>query len=167
MIPLKEAINIFEQRKIDRYRLDTWKDYACFGEGRVLGLDVISIPYMRYSLLSYIKKQYLDNNEVIVIKGELQLYGKYPGVSRYGETYNELTYNKIYRVQFPIDSLNDTKEEVKNLDFFENYDYESIYNPSTNYTVMRDRLSNNIIYTDISVDNEEFKEFLDKIFGTE
>ena len=175
MISIKEAINIFEQYKIDWFRGTPFGNFNGhqFGTERptsfCLGPTEKGHHIMGKNLLHYINRRYPDSTFQSIIPGELQLYGKKNNPSIEGKTYNELEYIRIY-LDFP--EMEDETLELgilTNLDWirtqlFENYDYKTMYNPSTNYTVMGNRKTNNIQYVDISVDNKEFKEFLDNLY---
>jgi len=163
MIPIKEAINIFEQCKIDWLRGFVLPDQQFGVETQLQAHFHNDHKIMGKSLLSHEKIKYFkktkDGLESIFGEG-LQLYGKNLEFSKEGYLYNELKYEKIYRTVYDI-------EELNVLDLFENYDYQEMYNPSINYTVMGYRENNIILYVDISVDNKEFKDFLNSLFTKE
>jgi hypothetical protein len=166
MIPIKNAINLFEQYKIDFYRNNNpepfeyeFSDKMDYKDKEVnFATNFQTAGCNGETLLSFIKKKYYlpcTSEEEFKIIGKLQLYGKKFSQSIDGINYNEQKYIKIY--------LNYYVDEIKRSDLFENYDYLEIYNHSTNYTVIGDRVLNAIYYMDISVDNKEFKNFLEEL----
>jgi hypothetical protein len=181
MIPIKDAITIFEQHKIN-YIMDNNPGLADYSFGKEPQTYYLENKASGKDLLSFIKKKHINDidgvnyiNSENTIFGDLQLYGKEykreiarltdPLLYSLDARYEEI-YPKWYPVvdphnEFPNEFLKNSKT-VYNL--YENYDYHSIYNPSTNYTVMKDNHTGTITYVDISVDNEEFKQFLEKIF---
>ncbi len=169
MIPIKEAINIFEQCKIDWLRGFIPEEPQFGIERQVLGNFIDKNKIMGKPLLFYTKKRYIKNT----ILGKLQLYGKNYKLSMEGKSYNELEYIKVYLTA--VKEENDLLELrvlkypdiYDSNELFENYNYVSMYNPSTNYTVIGDRRIHYIEYMDISVDNNEFGDFLNNLFTKE
>lgn len=202
MIPIKEAITIFEQHKIDQIRnsdlikfsselytsgfsapeyiigkIKEWVDYE----------DGYGTFKPKNNLLSYLKKIYHREGKEPHIDEGLSLYGKKVTCisrvdSKYEEIYiwNYFPTGEYWEIEcdfsieaYKVKRFTDLNEKVKSVkeaiftDLFENYNYEEIYNPSTNYTVMGDKVTNTITYMDICVDNTEFKTFLESEFNND
>lgn len=200
MIPIKEAITIFEQYKINQIRdnnpiifktsFDEFSAHKYIIDKVIEWLPLnkdyaISIPIIKpnKSLLSFLKKKYHRLNKEPLFGEGLALYGKkviYTDFRpRATHDYEEIYYwnyheDKESEIEFDfstdaskVKNYIDLNEEISVVkesiftDLFENYDYQEIYNLSTNYTVMGDKVTNTICYMDISVDIKEFKTFLD------
>lgn len=191
MIPLKEAVNIFEQRKISLMRDNNHHIFNVFHsnlEGRFSSYDYIICkvkewigekefpqyfpPQMGKGLLDYVSIFYLGDKDCYDCGSTegIFLYGK--GV-RYGD-YNEIVeidhkYTRTKRHFYINKSSKYTpciETRVGYLEdqdylIFENYNYDEIYNPTINYTVQGNKKSNIIKYVDISVDEDELKTFLE------
>lgn len=207
MIPIKDAITIFEQHKIEQLRnSDFLKFEADFFMGDFSAPNYIlcltkqwlDIPgeedrvrsfKPKRPLLSFLKKRYhRDDKEPLFDEG-LPLYGKkvtyIDGKPIGSNEYEEVCKHNYYatseqeiELDFKtgeckagkLNTLSSNKnEQLKEnpilTTLFENYDYQEIYNPSINYTVMGDIENNVIAYMDICVDNTEFKTFLESEFA--
>lgn len=165
MIPLKEAINIFEQYKISLMRDSNPHIFHAHSFGGFSSYDYIIsktyewleiedipqiIPHsMGKGLLEYVSKKYYKSEGTTSIHKELQLYGKKPNSEEFIEVY----------INYYEDSSKIENKEPCQL--FENYSYDGFYNYSINYTVMGDIETNKISYIDISVDENELKTFLE------
>lgn len=196
MIPIKEAINIFEKHKIEKIKNDNPLLYR--SEWEMSGFSTINyiiqkiteIPFEnRYpndsiniaakSLLKLVSKRYNRPDRDPHIQEGLQLYGKaHTEISETPYGNSEIEFEKIYKEYYPLTSeeieialksdkisLDDIKKEDKiPCELFENYDYDSFYNSSINYTVMGSKHENKIRYTDISVKFGELMELIDREF---
>lgn len=190
MIPLKEAINIFEQHKISLMRDKNPHIFHTSSFGGSTGfssydyiisktyewLEIEDIPQiipssMGKGLLDYVSKEYRGGMEVFYEFTEgFLLYGKSVRYNTYNgflDISNEYTYTRRH---FYIDGSSKYKPcietgigylEDPDYLIFENYNYNEIYNPTINYTVQGNKESNIIKYIDISVDENELKTFLE------
>lgn len=191
MIPLKEAINIFEQHKISLMRDKNPHIFHTSSFGGSTGfssydyiisktsewLEIEDIPQiiphsMGKGLLDYVSKKYYKSDGTSSIHKELQLYGKKPNSKEFIEVYINYYENSSQEIEFNLKDRffklikksisNSNKIENKEpCQLFENYNYDGFYNYSINYTVMGDIETNKISYIDISVDENELKTFLE------
>lgn len=202
MIPIKDAITIFEQHKIDQLRNNDFlrfesdfftgdfsaPNYIICKTKEWLGItgeeDRFSLFKQKRPLLSFLKKRYHCPDKEPFLSDGLPLYGKkvtyIDGIPKGSTEYEEIYKHNYYSDKDAKLKLNyDTgecefsssyeNEQLKEnpilTTLFENYDYQEIYNPSINYTVMGDIENNVIAYMDICVDNAEFKAFLESEFA--
>jgi hypothetical protein len=117
------------------------------------------------SLYHFLSKKYHHVNGTTSTSSILRLYGKKHKENNEDPTgNNDIEFERIYLDYYPITSqemeasFDAVVKERDNKDcsqLFENYNYIGFYNPSINYTVMGDRKTNTIRYTDISVRFEE------------
>jgi hypothetical protein len=207
MVPLKEAINIFEKHKINKIKNDNPLLYKAEGsispfsstnyileKIRQEKFEIYSpqddIKIAGKSLLKLVsKKYYIPNRDPSIGEG-LQLYGKaHTEITETPYGNNGIEFEKIYLNFYADTFLNMPSQEIEIdvetgkstvinkvplddwvneelCDLFENYDYDSLYNPSINYTVMGSWKENKIRYTDISVKLDELMELINREFNT-
>lgn len=202
MIPIKDAITIFEQYKIDQLRNSDFlrfesdfftgdfsaPNYVLCKTKEWLGItggeDRFSSFKQKRPLLSFLKKRYHRPDKEPSFDNGLPLYGKKvtysSGIPRGSAEYEEVYKHNYYannEAEIELDyetgeckiSSSYENEQLKEnpilTTLFENYNYQEIYNPSINYTVMGDIENNVIAYMDICVDNAEFKTFLESEFA--
>lgn len=180
-IPIKDAINILEDCKLDLVTYNNDFPYndpdpssESLGTVPVEGrhaLNIIKLAAKRWN--SKDNKSHTNTNASNI----LHLYGK--------KSPCETAFEKVYIDQFPTGQTVDitydytTGEVINeittfevitwdyskyNCDLFENYNYTNRYDPNINYTVLGHKRSDTIQYYDISLDYAEFMEFIDKIF---
>jgi len=205
MVPLKEAINIFEKHKINKITNDNpllyrseWAMSGFSSTNHILEkimqkkLDIEvenrcpddDIKIAGKSLLKLVVKKYHSPDRDPSIGEGLQLYGKlHTEITETAYGNSEIEFEKVYlhyyadkesEIELDVETGKSTvinkvplddwiNEEL--CDLFENYDYDSLYNPSINYTVMGSRKENKIRYTDISVKLDELMELINHVFN--
>ncbi len=166
-VPLKDAINLFEQHRDNNSILST-EDPFRSTDSQGDSFLIIQPPKVNH-LISYVAKEVHSTVSGLSyhIKG-LQLYGKKyekENILPYDDREYEKVYIEIIGVPFDDPMTGYVIGDNYNYHLFEDYNYQDLYDIATNYTVLGNKKKGVINFTHISVKLEDLIKLINTHFS--